>query len=663
MSDPTPIRTLLVANRGEIARRVLRTARSMGLRTVAVFSDVDAKAPHVTEADVAVRLPGTAAAATYLDGAAVLAAAAASGADAIHPGYGFLSEDASFAEAVEAAGITWVGPPPSAMRSMAAKVAAKDVAAANGVPLLPSAVVSGDDEQVWRSAAEAIGFPLLVKASSGGGGRGMRRVDDADALAAAVIGGRREAEASFGDGTVFLERLLEAPRHVEVQVLADAHGAVLVVGERDCSVQRRHQKVIEEAPAPWLADATRTELHRTAAALATAIGYVGAGTVEYLVDGEELFFLEMNTRLQVEHPVTEEVHPALADLVEAQLRIAAGEALWVAQDDLVVVGHAIEARLYAEDPAAGYLPSPGTVHRFRVPCEPGIRVDAAVVDGSEVSSAYDPMIAKVIAHGRTRGEAASLLARALRGTELDGVRTNRAQLVAVLEDRAFLDAPPTTDLLDRGDLLGAPVAGVARSAHLVAVLGERAAALRDASPVQFAPVGFRTVGPVDEPVELDVDGEIVVLRWSVGADGALTVLEPHGEAMSSVVGRTWRAADERLVVEVDGVARRVSVRRVGDRWWATSDAGTTEVREMPRFVAPGAEATAAGPVAPVPGTVVAVEVAVGDEVVAGQVLVVLEAMKVEHRIESATDGVVEAVLVAAGDSVEAHQVLVQVTAP
>lgn len=629
----------------------------MGIDTVAVYSDADEGAPFVAAADRAVRLPGVSATDTYLNSDAVLRAASATGADCVHPGYGFLSEDASFAEAVAAAGMVWIGPPVAAMRAMAAKVAAKAVALEAGVPMLPSAEVVGDLPEAWITAAEKVGYPLLVKASAGGGGRGMRRVESASGLSEAVEAGRREAESSFGDGTVFLERLLETPRHVEVQVLADHFGNVLVVGERDCSVQRRHQKVIEEAPAPWLDDATRETLHSSAVGLATAIGYSNAGTVEFLVDDGAAYFLEMNTRLQVEHPVTECVYPALSDLVAAQIRIASGEPLWLVQEDLQVEGHAIEARLYAEDPARDYLPGPGRVARFHVPDDPGIRVDAAIRTGSEIPSAYDPMIAKVIAWGDTREQAAARLARALRRTKVFGVPTNRAQLVAVLEDDDFIDRPPTTDLLARRpDLAAASPAGDARLAHVSAALVTRARDARRSGPYSFAPIGFRNVGPRAEPVSLDVDGDEVSLEWDFVGEERLVLDDGHNRTEVGVHD-SFRGD---LMVEVNGVTTAVEVHREDQTYWVSSSSGSSRVRVLPRFVVPDAQATSSGPVAPVPGTVVAVLVAEGDVVEAGDTLLVLEAMKVEHRIETAIRGTVSSVPVAVGDSVEAHQVLVVV---
>ncbi|MFT6942965.1 MAG: geranyl-CoA carboxylase alpha subunit, partial [Nitriliruptoraceae bacterium] len=426
--------TVLVANRGEIAVRVIRSARSAGYRTVAVFSDADVDAPHVHAADVAVRLGPAPSAQSYLDVDAVLAAAAATGAGAIHPGYGFLSENAGFARACADAGIVFVGPSPEAIEVMGDKAVAKRRMQAAGVPCLPGYQGAAQDDDTLIAEAARIGAPLLVKAAAGGGGKGMRLVTDLADLTAALATARREAKASFGDDSMLLERAVTDPRHVEIQVLADTHGTVLALGERDCSVQRRHQKVVEEAPSPAVDDALRTRMQDAAVAVARDVAYVGAGTVEFLLAADGSFaFLEMNTRLQVEHPVTELITGL--DLVELQLQIAQGQPLGLTQDDVTLTGHAIEVRLYAEDPDAGYLPQIGTAHRWQAPA--GVRVDSGIATGSEVSAHYDPMLAKVIAHGANREEARRRLADALDRTVLLGVRSNRTFLARVLRDARF----------------------------------------------------------------------------------------------------------------------------------------------------------------------------------------------------------------------------------
>jgi acetyl/propionyl-CoA carboxylase alpha subunit len=434
-----PIGKLLVANRGEIAARIIRTAHALGIATVAVYSDPDADAPYVTQADEAVRLPGAAPADTYLCGDLIVAAAAATGADAVHPGYGFLSENAAFARACVEAGLIFVGPPPVTIAAMGSKIEAKTLMAAAGVPVLPGATVTdpGAADLAGTAdlagAAAQIGFPLLVKAAFGGGGRGMRLVREPAELADAVRGASGEAASAFGDGTVFLERFVVDPRHVEVQILGDIEGTVVHLFERECSIQRRYQKVIEECPSPAVGPGLRAALTAAAVAAGRAIGYVGAGTVEFVLDRDgSFFFLEVNTRLQVEHPVTEEITGL--DLVEWQLRIAQGEPLAPEVTGAAIGGHAIEARLYAEDVAAGFLPVTGVLHRFAIPAAPGVRVEAGFGDGSVVSPHYDAMLAKVIARGRTRADAANRLARALEAAEIHGVATNRDLLAAILRE-------------------------------------------------------------------------------------------------------------------------------------------------------------------------------------------------------------------------------------
>ena len=470
---------MLVANRGEIARRVFRTARSMGMRCIAVFVDADADAPFVQEADEAVRLPGS-----YLDAGAVLAAAQRTGAEAIHPGYGFLSENAAFARAVTEAGIRWVGPSPDVIESMGDKIAAKRVAVEAGVPTLPSSEDPSADAQV--------GYPLLVKASAGGGGKGMRIVESADDLADAVQSAQREALSGFGDETVFLERYVASSRHIEIQILGDAHGNVVHLGERECSIQRRHQKIVEESPSPVVDDEMRAAMGEAALAHARHMGYESAGTVEFLVDDDthEFFFLEVNTRLQVEHPVTEEVTGI--DLVREQLRIAGGEELGYDQDSITWSGSAIEVRLYAEDPSNGFLPATGTLAAYRPALEPAVRWDSGVEEGSVVGVDFDPMLAKVIAHGPTRAEAAGRLALALERMHLGGVVTNRDFLVATLRNEAFLAGDTTTDFIDRIDPAGSQAAPDTAMAAIVAAMWIQGRNRSDDRVWGFARSNFRT---------------------------------------------------------------------------------------------------------------------------------------------------------------------------
>jgi len=667
------ISTLLVANRGEIARRVIRAARTLGVRTVAVYSEPDADAPHVAEADRAVALRGSSATETYLDVDQVLAAARATGADAVHPGYGFLSENAGFARACADAGLTWVGPDPAAIEAMGVKHTAKALAREAGVPTLPDALLDTDDPEDWARAADGVGFPLLVKASAGGGGSGMREVRAAADLADAVRSARAEAARSFGDDTVFLERLLDAPRHVEIQVVGDARGRVVHLGERECSIQRRHQKVVEEAPSPAVSPELRSQMGATAVALAEKLGYVGVGTVEFLVEDADVlamsasedaglarqpnfFFLEMNTRLQVEHPVTEEVYGV--DLVALQLAIADGEPLPFTQDEVRPRGHAVEVRLYAEDPAAGDRPSPGTLHRYRH--DDDLRWEDALGTSGEISPFYDPMIAKVIAHAPTRAAAARKLAAGLAHAEIHGPTTNRDLLVAVLRDPDFLAGATRTDFLDLHPHLRTPPPATPRVVHLAAAVACTSAARRARDPLApLAPPGWRPLRGAPRPV----------VRWA-GPDGevATTSRRQDGTVVLTVDGTEHTLGLRDLTPEAvrithGGVEHRCRVAHHDGAAYVDDGEGHSTWREVPRLPAPDAAAGGAGPVSEVPGTVVEVLVREGEHVVAGQKLVVLEAMKMEHPALAATDGVVETVHVAVGQYVEAHATLVTLGAP
>jgi acetyl/propionyl-CoA carboxylase alpha subunit len=647
------ITTLLVANRGEIARRVLRSARAMGLRTIAVYAEPDAAAPHVTEADRAVALHGQTSAETYLDQGQVLAAARAAGADAVHPGYGFLSENAAFARACVAAGLTWVGPAPEAIERMGIKHTAKGLARAAGVPTLPGALLAPGTD--LEAAAADVGFPLLVKASAGGGGTGMRRVDDPAELADAVASARAEAARSFGDDTVFLERLLVAPRHVELQVAGDTHGNVVHLGERECSIQRRHQKVVEEAPSPAVSPDLRERMGATAVALARQLGYVCVGTVEFLLDEEGMFFfLEMNTRLQVEHPVTEEVYGL--DLVRLQLEIAGGAPLPLAQDDVTASGHAVEVRLYAENPAAGDRPSPGALHRYAHGTD--LRWEDAVGATGEVSAFYDPMIAKVIAHAPTRAEAARRLAAGLAAAEIHGPATNRDLLVAVLRDPEFLAGETRTDFLETHPALRDPAPVTPFPVQLAAALA--CAAARRRGHDRLAPPGFRTLRRAPRACGT-WNGHDVAYRLHAPAGEATLKLDVDG---TEHVLALRDLGPEGVRVRLDAVEYpcRVAIHGDEDTLWVDDAEGGSVWRRPPRLPAPEDAHASGGPVAEVPGTVVEVLVAPGERVSAGQKLVVLEAMKMEHPALAAAEGVVEAVHVAVGQYVEAHATLVSLAA-
>ena len=658
------IRTLLVANRGEIACRIFRTCRIMGIRTVAVYAAPDASLPFVREADIAVALGGSSATESYLVIDKILDAARRSGADAIHPGFGFLSENASFAQAVIDAGLTWVGPTPANIAAMGTKVEAKVLAVAAGVPVLPSAVVQGDDPSGWAAIATSVGYPVLVKASSGGGGRGMRIVVSATGLADAVIGARREALASFGDATVFVERYLPAPRHIEFQVFGDTHGNVIHLGERECSVQRRHQKIVEEAPSPVLGEEMRAKMAGAAVGLARAIGYVGAGTVEYLYDDTggtpEFFFLEMNTRLQVEHPVTECLTGA--DLVQWQIDVANGLPLPLDQEQVERRGHAIEVRLYAEDPANGFLPTFGHLHTYEIGrTDSGLRYEHGVESESQITTFFDPMLAKVIAHAPTRIAAATRLADALSAMAIHGVVVNRDYLVAVLSDADFLAGSTTTAFVDtHPGLLSAGLSPAEELAHVAAVVVSSARSRHASNRWSFAPTGWRNVPSQRHEMTL-CSGERSVrvdYEWPTAhADRVQLMIDGIDHSVRIVRHERAAGADD-LTMDVDGLTRSVRVTSRGENVWANSSGGQSAWTVAPRFTPPAAGAAAGGPIAPVPGRVVAVHVVVGQTVAAGDALVTMEAMKMEHRIEANADGVIAEVLCAVGDQVDAHQVLV-----
>ena len=621
------ITTLLVANRGEIARRIFRTARRMGLATVAVYSDADPQAPHVREADQAVRLGPAAAQESYLSVERVLAAAATSGADAIHPGYGFLSENADFAEAVTAAGLTWVGPPPAAIRAMGLKDAAKALMIEAGVPVTPG--YHGENQEPGHLAAQAeqIGYPVLIKAVAGGGGKGMRKVERASDFAAALGAAKREAAGAFGDDRVLLETYVARPRHIEVQVFGDSHGQVVHLFERDCSLQRRHQKVIEEAPAPGMSTEVREAVCAAAVRAAQAVDYVGAGTVEFIADASEglradrIWFMEMNTRLQVEHPVTEAVTGQ--DLVEWQLRVAAGEPLPLAQGEITLNGWAMEARLYAENPAAGFLPSIGELEHFVLPDT--VRVDTGVEAGGTVSPHYDPMIAKLIAHGPTRQAAARRLAEACGEVQVWPVRTNAGFLARCLGDPDFLRGEVDTGFIGarQDDLATA-------SAPSDQVLAAAAQGLLSQGPAMAsepdgpwgALTGFRLNAPRQSHLRLYRDGEALEAPLNEGPLSADVLIDAAGA----------------IVVFEAGEAYAFS--------------GTP-----PPSVAGDGPAGDGVVIAPMPGKVVAVAVKAGDTVTRGQTLVTLEAMKMEHALAAAFDGVVETLSVTAGDQVSEGAVL------
>jgi propionyl-CoA carboxylase alpha chain len=636
--------TLLVANRGEIARRVIRSARAMGIRTVAVFAEADADAPFVREADLALRLPDS-----YLDGKAILEAARASGADAVHPGYGFLAENAAFAADVAAAGLAFVGPSPEAIARMGDKLAAKELARQLGIPVLAGAL----------DAAQAgeLGYPLLVKAAAGGGGKGMRIVRGPAELADAVAAARREAEGAFGDARVFLERYLARCRHVEIQILGDARGHLVHLGERECSIQRRHQKIIEECPSPRVDARLRAAMGEAALRLARALGYRSAGTVEFLLDDEtgEFFFLEVNTRLQVEHPVTEAV--AGIDLVREQLRIAAGEPLGFGQGDVALRGAAIEARLYAENPAADFLPATGTLVAFEPAASPAVRWDSGVEAGSVVGTGFDPMLAKVIAHAPTRAEAAGRLALALERSHIGGLATNRDFLVATLRTPEFLAGDTTTEFLERVappralELAPDELLRAARTAALWIQGANRA----EAAVLRAAPSGWRNARLPDQGVGFAWRGREIQISYRSLRDGSFR----FGDGSQARV-HAW--SGEAIDLEIDGRRQRGRVTRAGDRIVVATPRGDVELAILPRFVVPGDSAPSGALVAPMPGKVIELRARPGQRVRVGETLLVLEAMKMEHPVRAPEDGTVVEVRVAEGQQVE-NGALLLVVAP
>ncbi|MGW0823668.1 acetyl/propionyl/methylcrotonyl-CoA carboxylase subunit alpha [Streptomyces sp. NPDC002845] len=640
--------TVLVANRGEIAVRVIRTLRSLGVRSVAVFSDADTDARHVREADTAVRIGPAPAAESYLSAERLLEAAAWTGAQAVHPGYGFLAENASFARACANAGLVFIGPPADAITLMGDKIRAKETVRAAGVPVVPGSSGSGLTDAELASASREIGVPVLLKPSAGGGGKGMRLVRDAAALTDEIAAARREALASFGDDTLLVERWIDRPRHIEIQVLADGHGNVLHLGERECSLQRRHQKIIEEAPSVLLDAGTRAAMGEAAVRAARSCGYRGAGTVEFIVQGSDpasYYFMEMNTRLQVEHPVTElavSIGAAGAagglDLVEWQLRVAAGERLTFGQQDIRLTGHAIEARICAEDPARGFLPSGGTVLSLREPSGDGIRTDSGLSEGTEVGSLYDPMLSKVIAYGPDRPTALRRLRAALAETVTLGVQTNAGFLRRLLAHPAVVAGELDTGLVER------EAEGLVASEVPVEVY-EAAAAVRLS---ELEPSGAGWTDPFSVPSGWRLGGEPTPLSFDLRVPG----LEPVAHRVQGT-----HAVDSASVsVTLDGV--RHTFHRAGA--WLGRDGDAWHVRDHDPVAAALTGAGASGAdslTAPMPGTVTVVKVAVGDEVAAGQSLLVVEAMKMEHVISAPHAGTVTELDVTPGTTVAMDQVL------
>jgi len=670
------IRKVLIANRGEIARRIIRTVRSLGMTSVAVFSDADEDAPHVREADEAVRIGPAPSAESYLDVARIVGAARSVNADAVHPGYGFLSERAELAQACIDAGLLFIGPTPDAIARMGSKIESKRIAQQAGVPVIEgfSAERLSHAEVVER--ATALGYPVLIKASAGGGGRGMRIVRGAEEMPDALLSAEREARSAFGDGTLLVERYIDAPRHIEIQIFGDTHGNLIHLFERECSIQRRHQKVIEEAPSPAVTPELRAEMGRAAVELGRAIGYTGAGTVELVLDRKGAFyFLEVNTRLQVEHPVTEAITGL--DLVRMQIEIAQGKPLPVTQHELTFSGHAIEARLYAEDPTRDFLPVTGRVALYREPSLPGLRIDSGIERGSQVSVHYDPMLAKVIAKGATREEARKTLIEGLRGFGVGGLTTNRELLLSVLEHVAFAARDTHTHFIDQHKLSGAAAetthADPRLRGHAIvgAVYLQAQRRSRSPGPTPLSvPSGFRNNPWRKQEERFSIAGKSVTVRYRATAGESLEI-ETEGfgnapEAPPPSHAKLIESADGAAVVEIDGVRRRYDVATAQlepiERIVVFGADLCVELERVPRFPPRTGAQVAGGCVAPMTGVVRKVAVAVGDRVKKGDLLLMLEAMKMEHRLVAHADGVVSQVRIREGQMVDPDDVLIVVEA-
>ena len=645
---------ILIANRGEIACRIMRTARRMGIATVAVYSDADAGTPHVMMADEAVHIGGAASADSYLRGERIIAAAKETGAEAIHPGFGFLSENAGFVAEVEAAGLVFIGPGTKAIAVMGDKIESKALAKSAGVSTVPGTEGEVDDVEVGLKAAAEIGYPVMVKASAGGGGKGMRVIESADDLPDGMRAAMSEAQTAFGDSRVFIEKFVVQPRHIEIQLLADQHGNIVYVGERECSIQRRHQKVVEEAPSPFISPETRAAMGEQAVELARAVGYRSAGTVEFIVGADQdFYFLEMNTRLQVEHPVTEMVYGL--DLVEKMIRIAAGEELGLTQDDIKADGWAVEARVYAEDPARGFLPSIGQLVRYREPAGEGVRVDSGVDEGGEISMYYDPMIAKLVAHAPTREAAIDRLHLALDHYEIDGIVSNRQFLSAVLENESFRSGDLTTGFIDaefEGDFVAGPPSDAA-AARLVA-LGTAIVALQ-----------------MEERHAGDPDTGFVV----ISQDGARRMVElghvANRSAKLTVDGKgfTLLGLLQAPVYLFDGTINEepvaVQIRHSGHKVVLTHGAARLALIVLPARFEPmldhmpvAAEGAGADEItAPMPGQITRILVEVGDEVVEGQDVAIIEAMKMENVLSAEARGTVREVAVKIGDNLNVDDLI------
>ena len=655
-----PFNRILIANRGEIALRVMRTCRAMGISTVAVYSDADARAPHVRFADAAVHIGPASSADSYLNVEKIIAAAKRTGAEAVHPGYGFLSENADFAEACEAASITFIGPTADAIRKMGLKSTARRMMAEAGVPIVPGYHDEDQSHEALSKNVEVIGFPVLIKASAGGGGKGMRVVRDASELREAIESARREAEKAFGDGTLLLEKYLDRARHVEVQILGDHHGNLIHLLERECSIQRRHQKIIEESPSPAVNHELRRRICEAAVAAGRAIGYTNAGTVEFiLAPSGEFYFIEVNTRLQVEHPVTEMITGL--DLVKLQIEIAEGKPLLLVQEHIKQHGHAIEARLYAEDPNNGFLPATGTLHEWDEPLSiDGLRIDAGVERGTEVGIHYDPMLAKVIAHASDRETARRKLAYGLRNLFAPGVQTNREFLIRAIEHPEFASGTYHTGFVDGhlDELITQkdPTEDLITASVVALYIRKRQQA--EAATLPHVPPSYRN-NPFRYPsVNLQVEDDVFDISW-----------RPIGNEAFAISCGDWQARVQlvsfergRIHVSIDGIQRMFRIAEAGDQFFVQSSSSSQVVTRLPRYPQSHSASEHESAYAPMPGQVLKVLVEVGQHVSAGDALVILEAMKMEQTLRATTDGVVEAVLVKHGDVVAPGDRLVEIAA-
>ncbi|HZF40282.1 MAG TPA: acetyl-CoA carboxylase biotin carboxylase subunit, partial [Blastocatellia bacterium] len=640
-------RKILVANRGEIALRVMRSCRAMGIETVAVYSDADARAPHVRFAGEAVHLGAAPARESYLRIEKIIEAAKRTGADAVHPGYGFLSENAEFAESCAAAGVVFIGPPPTAIRAMGLKSSARRLAAEAGAPVLPG--YDGEDQSIetLRARMIEIGFPVLIKASAGGGGKGMRVVYDVRSIDEAVDAARREAEKAFGDGSLLLEKYIEGARHVEVQILGDAHGNLVHLFERDCSLQRRHQKIIEESPSPAVNEELRRKMGETAVNIGRAIGYTNAGTVEFILftlgmPSGEFYFIEVNTRLQVEHPVTEMITGF--DLVRLQIEVAEGRPLTCAQADFKTEGHAIEARLYAEDPANDFLPSTGKILDLHLPALEGVRIDSGIESGIEVDIHYDPMLAKLIARGEDRDAAIRKLAYALRQSSIQGLRTNRDFLIRLLDHQDFRQGRAHTGFIAEhlAELIADDDPRLDRDSLIAAELHLQNQGQASNELLAELPPSYRNNPYCDPSIRLRIGSDEVEVSWSQTGAGAYRARVFDSTVTAQVLSSTSGGV---IQIEIDGVQRAFKIVEAGDELYVHSSLGSRVIKRPPRHPAPHAATEQASANSPMPGKVLKILVETGQKISAGDPLIILEAMKMEHTMRAALDGVVESILV------------------